>query len=159
MFFIGVVAINRLSLEENGGHIHLEHATSGLLLGRSEVLRSLRHYLRAHTIDRLEKRGVERKSARRSSLKGTREGHRQSRRTLEPFERQRCGNFLETGWSAHGLFRAHRGHLELTWTCNTNLQVENDMGGEVGGGGGGGSVGSPTTATHMQLEEPILSLV
>ena len=49
--------------------------TSGLLLGRSEVLRSLRHYLRAqsyghHTIDRLEKRGVERGSARRSSLKG-----------------------------------------------------------------------------------------
>ena len=39
--------------------------TSGLCLGRSEVLRSLRHYLRAqsqgnHTIDRLEERGVER---------------------------------------------------------------------------------------------------
>ena len=35
--------------------------TSGLLLGRSEVLRSLRHYLQAqsqrhHTIDRLEER-------------------------------------------------------------------------------------------------------
>ena len=39
--------------------------TSGLLLGSSEVLRSLRHYLRAQsqrhrTIDRLEERGVER---------------------------------------------------------------------------------------------------
>ena len=49
--------------------------TSGLLLERSEVLRSLRHYLRAqcrgyHTIDRLEERGVERGSARWSSLKG-----------------------------------------------------------------------------------------
>ena len=49
--------------------------TSGLLLGRSEVLRSLRHYLRAqsqghHIIDRLGERGVERGSARRSSLKG-----------------------------------------------------------------------------------------
>ena len=49
--------------------------TSGLLLGRSEVLRSLRHYPRAqsqghHSIDRLEERGVERGSARRSSLKG-----------------------------------------------------------------------------------------
>ena len=49
--------------------------TNGLLLGRSEVLRSLRHYLRAqsqghHTIDRLEERGVERERARRSSLKG-----------------------------------------------------------------------------------------
>ena len=43
--------------------------TSGLLLGRSEVLRGLRHYLRAqsqghHTIDHLEERGVERGSAR-----------------------------------------------------------------------------------------------
>ena len=49
--------------------------TSGLLLGRSEVLRSLRHYLRAqsqghHTIDPLEERGVERGSARRSPFKG-----------------------------------------------------------------------------------------
>ena len=49
--------------------------TSGLLLGRSEVLRSLRHYLRTHSqgphnIDRLEERGVERGSTRRSSLKG-----------------------------------------------------------------------------------------
>ena len=37
----------------------------GLSLGRSEVLRSFRHYLRAqshghHTLDRLEERGVER---------------------------------------------------------------------------------------------------
>ena len=49
--------------------------TSGLFLGRTKVLRSLRHYLRAqiqghHTIDRLEEKGVERGSARRSSLKG-----------------------------------------------------------------------------------------
>ena len=39
------------------------------------MLRGLRHYLRAqsqghHTIDRLEERGVERESVRRSSLKG-----------------------------------------------------------------------------------------
>ena len=44
-------------------------------LGRSEVLRSFRHYLRAQsqghpTIDCLEERGMERRSARRSSLKG-----------------------------------------------------------------------------------------
>ena len=49
--------------------------TSGLCLGRSEVLRSFRHYLRAlsqghHTIDRLEERGVETESARGSSSKG-----------------------------------------------------------------------------------------
>ena len=49
--------------------------TSGLLQGRSELLRSLRHYQQAqsqghHTIDRLEERGVERGFARRSSFKG-----------------------------------------------------------------------------------------
>ena len=48
---------------------------SGLLLGRSEMLRSLRHCLRAqsqghHTIDRLEERDRERGCARRSPLKG-----------------------------------------------------------------------------------------
>ena len=48
---------------------------SSLLLGRSEVLRSLRHYLRVqnqgyHTFDRLEERGVKRGSDRRSYLKG-----------------------------------------------------------------------------------------
>ena len=37
------------------------------------------------------------------------------RRTLEPFQRQRWGNFWETGWSAHGLFWVHRYHLELNW--------------------------------------------
>ena len=49
--------------------------TSRLLLGRSEVLRSLRHYLQAqsqghHTIDCLEERGIERGTAWQSSLKG-----------------------------------------------------------------------------------------
>ena len=48
---------------------------SGLRLGRSEVLRSFKLYLRTqshehHNIDRLEERGIERGSARRSSLKG-----------------------------------------------------------------------------------------
>ena len=51
--------------------------TSGLRFGRFEVLRSLRHYVRAqsqghHTIERLEERGVESASARRSSLKDER---------------------------------------------------------------------------------------
>ena len=46
-----------------------------LRIGRSEVMRSLRHCLGAqsqgqHTIDRLEERVVERGSAGRSSLKG-----------------------------------------------------------------------------------------
>ena len=55
----------------------------GLRLGISEVLRTLRHYMlkqsQGHrTIDRLEERGVEKGSARRSSSKGRIEGHRQS---------------------------------------------------------------------------------
>ena len=37
------------------------------------------------------------------------------RRTLEPFQRQRWGNFSETGWSAYGPFWAHRYHLEQNW--------------------------------------------
>ena len=50
--------------------------TSGLLLGRSVVLRSLRHYLRAqsqghYTVDRPEEGGMKRGSDRRSSLKGS----------------------------------------------------------------------------------------
>ena len=53
--------------------------TSDLCVGRSEVLRSLRHYLRAqsqghHTTDRLKERGVEREIP----LERTREGHRLS---------------------------------------------------------------------------------
>ena len=64
--------------------------SKGLHLGWSEMLKSLRHYLRAqsqghHIIDRVEERGVKRASARQSSLKRTREGHRQSslKRTRE----------------------------------------------------------------------------
>ena len=49
-----------------------EAVANGLHFGRSEVLKSLRHYPRSqiqgyHT---MEERGVERGSARRSSLKG-----------------------------------------------------------------------------------------
>ena len=70
---------------------------SGLLLGRAEVLRSLRHYLRAqsqghHTTDRLKERGVERGSAKRSLLERTREGHRQSDEHWKDFK----GNARET---------------------------------------------------------------
>ena len=38
------------------------------------------------------------------------------RRTLEAFQRRRWGNFWETEWSAYGLFRAYRYHLELNWS-------------------------------------------
>ena len=73
--------------------------TNGLFLGRSEVLRSLKHYLRAqsqghHTIDGLDERGVERGSLRRPSSKEQRE-------SLEPFQgdvgktyERRCGALM-----------------------------------------------------------------
>ena len=59
----------------------LEHASvkrndrADTMAGKAALTRSLRHYLRAqsqgqHSTDRLEERGVERGSARRSSLKG-----------------------------------------------------------------------------------------
>ena len=38
--------------------------------------------------------------------------------TLEPFKRQCRVNFWETGWSAYGLFWAHRYHLELNWNIH-----------------------------------------
>ena len=92
--------------------------TSGSLLGRSEVLRSLRHYLRAksqghHTTDRLEERGFERGSARRSSLKG-RERAVFNQTNTGTVSKAILGKRLrETGWSAYGLFRAHIYPLEL----------------------------------------------
>ena len=94
--------------------------TSGLLLRRSEVLRSLRHYLQAqsqghHTTDRLEERDVERGNARNLPWKDER-GPSSIRRTLEPFQRQQCRNFREMG-EAHNyrLFWSHRYRVELNW--------------------------------------------
>ena len=52
----------------------------------------------AHTL-RLEERGVERGSARHLPWKDERRPS-SVRRTLEPFQRKRWGNFWEKGWSA-----------------------------------------------------------
>ena len=76
--------------------------TSGLLLGSVEKLETL--YIQAQsqghqTIDRLEERGVERGSARRSSLR-TREGHRQSDEHWNRFKDNVGKYFLETRWRA-----------------------------------------------------------
>jgi len=69
--------------------------TSGLLLGRPEVFRL---YLRAqsqghHTIDRLEEKGVERGSPRRSSLKG-RERAIVNQTNIETVSKATFGKFL-----------------------------------------------------------------
>ena len=75
---LSVYCPGHAGVKENDRAVRLEGKatlTSGLLLGRSMALRSLRHYLRAqiqghHSIDRLEERGVETGGARRASLKG-----------------------------------------------------------------------------------------
>ena len=65
------------------------HFTGGLRLGRSKVLRSLRHYLRAqsqgHHSHQSPGGGVERGSAQRSSLRRP----SSIRPTLELFQNQR----------------------------------------------------------------------
>ena len=92
--------------------------TSGLLLGRSEVLRSLRHYLQAqsqghHTIDRLEERGVEKGIARRSSLK-ERERAIVNQMNIGTISKTALGKLLiEKGWGAYGLSPVYRYHFEL----------------------------------------------
>ena len=89
---------------------------SGLLLGRPEVLKSLRHYLWAqsqgrHTIDCLEERGAS-SSARRSSLKG-RERAIVNQMNTGTVSKATLGKLLRDGVERNGLFRAHRCHLEL----------------------------------------------
>ena len=93
----------------------------GLYLGRSEALMSLRHYLqvqrqRRHTIDRLEERGVERGSARRSSLKGRERAFVTQTNTGTALKATLGKLLRETGWSAYGFFGAHWCHLELNWS-------------------------------------------
>ena len=86
--------------------------TSGLLLGRSEVLRSLRHYTCRHkakdvtpSVAWMMERAVKRGSAaRRSSLlKRAREGHHQSDKHWNHFKGS-VGETSETGrGGAHNL--------------------------------------------------------
>ena len=94
--------------------------TNGLLLGRSKVLRSLRHYLRAqsqghHIIDRQEERGVDRESARRSSLKG-RERAIVNQTNVGTVSKATLGKLLRDGAERICFFRAHGYHLELNLT-------------------------------------------
>ena len=87
---------------------------SGLRLGRSEVLRSLRHYLRAqsqghHTIDRLEERGVKEEALDNSVLKG-REKVVTNQMNTGFFSKATLGETSET-WGG-----AHMGFFECTDT-------------------------------------------
>ena len=91
--------------------------TSGLLLGRCGVWRSVRHYLRAqsqghHTIDNLEERGAERGSDRQSPLKGQ-ERAIISRVNIASVSMAMFGKLLTDGVERIWTFRAHRYYLEL----------------------------------------------
>ena len=65
-----------------------------------------------HIISHLEKRGVERGRARRSSIKG-REMAILSQTNIGTVSKATLGELWRDGWSAYGLFQGHRYHLEL----------------------------------------------
>ena len=109
------------------------------------------HYLWAqsqghHTIDRLEERGVERGSTRRSSLK-RRERAIVNQTNIGTVLKSDSGEASERrGWSAYRHFRAHRYHLELNWTAEARTLWDGEKGegercGGWGGGGGGREMG------------------
>ena len=102
--------------------------TSGLLLGRPEALRSLRHYLQTqsqghHTIDRLRREVLKEEAPDDIPWKDEK-GPSSIRRTLEPFQRQRWGNFWDRRGEAHMGF-SERIDTILNWTelCRTNGQL------------------------------------
>ena len=66
-------------------------------------------------VDRLEQRRRNRKRSTIFLSWKDAKGLSSVRRTLEPFQTNVWGNFRETGWSAYGLFRAHR-YLERNGT-------------------------------------------
>ena len=77
--------------------------SSGLLLRRSEVLRSLRHYPRAqsqghYTIDASKREAWKEEALHDLPWKDER-GQLSIRQTVELFQRQLWGNFWEAGWT------------------------------------------------------------
>ena len=92
--------------------------TSGLQLGRAEVLRGLRNFLSTdkpehHSIDRLKERGVEKGSGRHSTLQG-RERSVFNQTNIGTVSRATLGRLLRGRAGARmGPFRALRCHLEL----------------------------------------------
>ena len=91
--------------------------TSGLQLGRAEVLRGLRNFLNTdrpehHSIVRLKERGVEKGSGRHSTLQ-CREISVFNQSNIDTVSRATLGRLLRDGASAYGPFRALRCHFEL----------------------------------------------
>ena len=101
--------------------------TSGLQLGRAEVLRGWRNFLNMdrpqhHSIDHLKERGVE---TGRAEIPLPEVGNDvcSTRQTLVLFQGQPLGTYWETGRSAYGPFRALRCHLELKLKLKLKLSA------------------------------------
>ena len=91
--------------------------TSGLQLGRAEVLRGLRNFLNMdrpehYSIDRLKERGVEKGSGRHSTLQG-REQSVFNQANIVTVSRATLGRLLRDGAESVWSFRALRCHFEL----------------------------------------------
>ena len=112
--------------------------TNGLHLWGSEVLRSLRHNLRAQIQGHhpsIAWRGEVWKEEALDSFRWRDEkGPSSIRRTPEPFQRQRWSNFWETGWSAYRLFPAHIYHFELNWWIRVVKRIKISWLRKVSGG-------------------------
>ena len=111
--------------------------TSGLQLGRAEVLRGLRNFLSTdkpehHNIDRLKERGVEKGSGRHSTLKG-RERSVFNQTNIGTVSRATLGRLLRDG--------AERVWAFPSATMPSWAETETGGKGVRGGGEGGGSVG------------------
>ena len=96
--------------------------SNGLLLRRSEVLRSLRHYLWAqsqghHTIDHLEERGMERGSAQWSSPK-VRERAIFSQTNVGTVSKATLGKLMRDGVEHIWAFLSAYIYTTLNWTVN-----------------------------------------
>ena len=100
-------------------------------LGRSAVLRSLRHYLRVqsqrhYTTDRLKERGMERGRTRWSSLKGWERAF-VNQTILGTVSKTTLRKLLREGVECiYGLFQAH---LELSWTVAGDSPCASNNGG------------------------------
>ena len=96
--------------------------TSGLLLGRSEVLRSLSHYLRAQIQDITPSIAWSREAWKEEALDDlpSRDQRRPSsvRRTLEPFQKQRWGALERRGGAHVELSERIDPIFEPNWTSN-----------------------------------------
>ena len=101
--FMHISSAGMCQTQHTSSSVLHEVFTSGSRLGRSEVLRSLRQYLKArsqgsHTTNHLEERGMERGSTQWSSLKGW-ERAIVNQMNIGTVSKATSGTLLREGWS------------------------------------------------------------